>query len=77
VLVRPAPDGKGTELAARLVDQADLGGVRRLRQALREARQLAEVGEVLLPDAPSTTRWTLTSRPLNHAIQHARGEGRL
>ena len=60
VRVRPAADGKGTELAARLRDrrpsatahgrlsgsdpQADL------RSALRRAKQLVEVGEVLAVD---------------------------
>jgi hypothetical protein len=60
--VRPAPGGKGTELAARLrvpVPSGAAGAVarargadprRRLRSALRQAKQLIEVGEVLAVD---------------------------
>jgi hypothetical protein len=58
--VRPAPDGKGTELAARLRDRASsgstLGRLRGsdpegdLRSALRRAKQVIEVGEVLAVD---------------------------
>jgi hypothetical protein len=58
--VRPAPDGKGTELAARLRDPVSsgstLGRLRGsdpegdLRSALRRAKQLIEVGEVLAVD---------------------------
>ncbi|QJY44793.1 hypothetical protein [Pseudonocardia broussonetiae] len=59
VRVRPAADGKGTELAARLRDQASGTAARRLggndaqadlRSALRRAKQLLEVGEVLAVD---------------------------
>ena len=60
VRVRPAADGKGTELAARRRDRPSSGGaVRRLtgtdpqadlRSALRRAKQLLEVGEVLVVD---------------------------
>lgn len=65
VRVRPAPDGKGTELAARLRDRPSSGSAssgsagRRLtgsdaeadlRSALRRAKQLLEVGEVLAVD---------------------------
>jgi hypothetical protein len=87
--VRPAPGGRGTELAARLT--GDLPGgpgrlaakraggdpVTHLRRALREAKQLAEVGEILLPDRPPTTDHTLTSRPLEYVTRHGREEGRL
>jgi hypothetical protein len=51
--------------------------VRRLRRALRESKQLAEVGEVLRPDAPPTTRRTLRGAPLAYTTRHAREEGRL
>jgi hypothetical protein len=51
--------------------------VRLIRRALREARSLAEVGEVLLPDAPATTHPTLTGAPLAYATRHGREEGRL
>jgi hypothetical protein len=60
VRVRPAPGSKGTELAARLRDRASSGGVADrlggadpqsdLRSALRRAKQLLEVGEVLAVD---------------------------
>jgi hypothetical protein len=60
IRVRPAAGGKGTELAARLRDRpSSNGAVRRLagsdpeadlRSALRRAKQLLEVGEVLAVD---------------------------
>jgi hypothetical protein len=60
VRVRPAADSKGTELAARLTDGVSSGtAVQRLsgsdpqsdvRSALRRAKQLIEVGEVLAVD---------------------------
>nr|BFE55537.1 hypothetical protein GCM10020063_000630 [Dactylosporangium thailandense] len=77
VRIRPAPGDRGTELAARVASGADPKRVRRLRAALREARSLAEVGEVLLPDAPATTKPTLRSAPLAYATKHGREEGRL
>jgi hypothetical protein len=78
IRVNPAPGDRGTELAARLVDQgAGTDEVRRLRKSLREAKQLAEAGEVLLPDAPSTTEKTLIGRPLAAINRVARSAGRL
>jgi hypothetical protein len=60
VRVRPAADDKGTELGARLRSQpSDRGALSRLagedpqgelRSALRQAKQLIEVGEVLAVD---------------------------
>ena len=60
VRVRSAPDGKGTELAARLRDRRSSGSAparlsgrdpeAHLRSALRQAKQLIEVGEVLAVD---------------------------
>jgi hypothetical protein len=60
IRVRPAADGKGTELAARLRDQPSSGTALSrlsgkdpqadLRSALRRAKQLIEVGEVLAVD---------------------------
>jgi hypothetical protein len=87
--VRPAPGGRGTELAARLRQGAP-GGLRRaaarvagedplqeLRAALRNSRQLLETGEILRPDTPPSTRRTLRNLPLELATRRARGEGRL
>ena len=60
VCVRPAADGKGTELATRLTDGGSSGTALQrlsgsdaqsdLRSALRRAKQLIEVGEVLAVD---------------------------
>ena len=60
VRVRPAPGGKGTELSARLRDRPSSGTAASrlsgsdpqadLRSALRRAKQLIEVGEVLVVD---------------------------
>lgn len=60
VRVRPAPGGKGTELAVRLLDGRSSGHALSrvtgsdpeadLRSALRRAKQLIEVGEVLAVD---------------------------
>lgn len=60
VRVRPAPGDKGAELAARLRDEDTSGtaperlsgqdGQAELRSALRRAKQLIEVGEVLVVD---------------------------
>jgi hypothetical protein len=77
VRVRPAPGDRGTELAARVVEAADRETVGRLRRALREAKQLAEIGEVVRPDSPPTTDRTLVSRPLAWVTRHGREEGRL
>lgn len=76
IRVRPAPGGRGTEIAARCVD-AGPDGVRALRRALRETRTLVETGELLLPDAPPTTRRTPLGAPLAYATRHGRQEGRL
>jgi hypothetical protein len=89
IRIRPAPGDRGTELAVRMVDPPPTGPakvlgklrdddpVRSIRRSLREARSLAEVGEVLLPDVPATTRPTLTGAPLAYATRHGREEGRL
>ena len=61
IRIRPAPGGKGTELAARLTQRSsgNASGPARLlgsdpqgdlRSALRKAKQLIEVGEVLKVD---------------------------
>ena len=70
VRVRPAADGKGTELAARLRDRPSSGTALSrlngsdpqagLRSALRRAKQLIEVGEVLAVDPAPHGRRTAT-----------------
>jgi hypothetical protein len=89
VRLRPAPGGRGTELAVRLRDGAPAGAAEAvaraagsdprqdLRAALRHSKQLLETGEVLNPDEPPTTRRTLRSLPLELATRRAGGEGRL
>jgi hypothetical protein len=83
--VRPAPGGRGTELAARPRDGVVAGVVGRVRgddprqvvrSALRDAKSLIETGEVLRPDAPAT-RPTPGGRLLELATRRAGGEGRL
>jgi len=70
VRVRPAPGGKGTELAARLRDRPSSGTAlgrlngsdpqADLRSALRRAKQLIEVGEVLAVDPAPHGKRTAT-----------------
>ncbi|MCW2533340.1 MAG: uncharacterized protein JWP62_2910 [Blastococcus sp.] len=50
IRVTPAPGDKGTELAARFRGQANDEDIGELRSALRRAKQLLEVGEVLRVD---------------------------
>jgi hypothetical protein len=85
--VRLAPGGRGTELGARLVGGEPSGKkatLKRLagtdprqdvRAALREAKQLIEVGEVLSGDKPGTSKSTLRAKPLELALQRAGREG--
>jgi hypothetical protein len=89
VRLRPAPGGRGTELAVRLRDGAPAGAAaavarvagsdprQQVRSALRQSKQLLETGEVLKPDESPTTRRTLRSLPLELATRRAGGEGRL
>ena len=69
VRVREAPGGKGTELGARLRDQPSGSALGRLtgsdpqadlRSALRRAKQLIEVGEVLAVDPAPHGKRTAT-----------------
>lgn len=69
VRVRPAAGGKGTELSARLRDQPSGSALDRLsgsdpqadlRSALRRAKQLIEVGEVLVVDPAPHGKRTAT-----------------
>lgn len=79
IATSPAPGDRGTELRARYAVKPKgepTEAVRRLRTALREAKSLLEVGEVLLPDVP-TTRPTSTNAALRWATANGRGEGRL
>lgn len=75
--IRPAADGKGTELAVRLTQRSgNASGPARLlgsdpqgdlRSALRKAKQLIEVGEVLAVDpAPHGKR---TATPAGAALE--------
>ncbi|GAA3552076.1 hypothetical protein GCM10022197_03800 [Microlunatus spumicola] len=91
VEVRPAPGDKGTELRARLRGPEPTGPVaaaarvagkdprQRVRAALREAKQLIEVGEVLRVDpAPHGRRTaTPTGAFVEMATDRAPGEGLL
>jgi hypothetical protein len=83
VRIRPAPGDRGTEIAVRLRDGEPSGRGRgddprwAVRRALRNTRSILETGEVLLPDAPATTKRTLRSRPLEYATRHGREEGLL
>jgi hypothetical protein len=70
VRIRPAADDKGTELAARLRDRPSSGSALTrlngsdphadLRSALRRAKQLIEVGEVLAVDPAPHGKRTAT-----------------
>jgi hypothetical protein len=79
--VRPAPGGRGTELAARLRAPAPSGAAglaarargsdpgQELRSALRQAKQLVEVGEVLAVDPTPHGRRSAT--PMGIALEAA------
>ncbi|MFF8315993.1 hypothetical protein ACF06V_02375 [Streptomyces bobili] len=85
--IRPAPGDRGTELAVRLRETqpgasgsvpARLAGQdprQDLRRALREAKALLEAGEVLRPDAPSSTHDTPGGRLVGLMTRRAGGEG--
>ena len=82
VTVRPAPGERGTEVRARLAPAAAAGDdagerLEELRTALRETRQVLEVGWVVNADRPATTRPTPLNAPLRAAIAHGKGRGRL
>lgn len=90
VVFRPAPGDRGTEIAVRLRGGEPSGTAAAIakkitgddprfavRRALRETKSLLETGAVLLPDAPSTTRSTILSKPLQYATAHGREEGLL
>lgn len=91
VEVRAAPGGKGTELRARLKSPEPTGVTsaaarlsgkdprQRVRAALREAKQLIEVGEVLRVDPTPHGRRsaTPTGAVVEAATKRAGGEGLL
>ncbi|TQM13291.1 hypothetical protein [Pseudonocardia kunmingensis] len=86
VQVRPAPGDKGTELAARLTGGGPTSAAarvqgkdprQRVRAALREAKSILEVGEIVRPDAPPTTHPGPGGRLVGKATDIAQGEGRL
>ena len=79
--VRRAPADKGTEIAARVIDSGDADASDdaaalhdRLRQALRESKQLLETGQVMRVDPqPAGER---SSSPVGKAIDVAQTHGR-
>jgi hypothetical protein len=73
--VRPAPGGRGSELAARPLQPG--ASASDVRSALRDAKSLLETGEVLQPDRPSSTKPTATGKLVDMATKRAGGEGRL
>ncbi|MGY1680752.1 hypothetical protein [Geodermatophilus sp. SYSU D01176] len=77
VRITPAPGDRGTELAARYRDRPSDDELRALRSALREAKQLIEVGEVLRVDpAPHGVRTpTPQGAALEGMTRRAGGEG--
>jgi hypothetical protein len=88
VRVVPAPGDRGSELHARLAPAGDGNGngrsggrrsvaerVEELRTALRETKQVLEIGWVVQPDRPGTTRPTPLNAPLRAVTAHARGRG--
>lgn len=86
--IHPAPGGRGTELAMRLLKpppaaKSGLIGRARgddprqeIRAALRDAKSMIETGEVLQPDEP-TTHPTRTGKLMELMTSRAGGEGRL
>lgn len=74
--VSPAPGGRGVELRARPTSSAaDPGGTRRsVRSALREAKQLLEVGEVLRHDPVSGRRPATPTGKLVDVLARRSGE---
>ncbi len=75
--VTPAPADKGTELAARFRDRPTAEDLEDLRRALRDAKQLVEVGEVLRvePQPHGERKATPQGSLLDGVVRHARGEG--
>ena len=87
--VRPAPGGRGTELAAkpRQPSASGLSGAARrlagrdprqpVRSALRDIKSVLETGEVIRTDPPTTGQPTPGGMLVRLATRRAGGEGRL
>jgi hypothetical protein len=89
VRITPAPDGKGTEIAARLRAPEPSGPAsapgrlagsdprQAVRSALRESKALIEVGEALRTDPRPAGKRTPTpgGKLLDAVTGHARAEG--
>lgn len=84
--VRPAPGGKGTELALRPKQPTQAGPVGRLagrdprqrwRAVLRETKSVLECGEVVQADEPGSTERTVPGALLDRITSISGGEGRL
>ena len=78
----PAPTDRGTEIHARLTGSGrdtfrGQQPLEALRSALRQAKQVAEVGYLLEADLNTTSKPTPPNEPLRHATRHAGGQGRL
>jgi hypothetical protein len=82
VEVRPGPGGWGTEIAARPASTrsspvADRQMRERLRSALRQTKQLLEVGEVLVAEPRPEGRRpaTVAGKLVDHAVRTANEKG--
>jgi hypothetical protein len=83
--LRPAPGGRGTELAAKPRRPAANAAARLagrdprqpVRSALRDIKSVLETGEVIRPDAPTTGKPTPGGMLVRVATRRAGGEGRL
>jgi hypothetical protein len=71
ISTRPAPAGRGTEVAVTGEDHDAI------RLALRDVKMLLEAGEILQPTRPGTAQPTPLNAPLRKVDEHAREEGRL
>lgn len=84
---RPAPGDRGAEPAVRLREAPSaaetsppgrLAGEdsrQEVRTALREAKAILEAGEVMLPDAPPTTKGTPVGKAIGVVARRSGGEG--
>ena len=82
IRTRPAPGGRGTEIHARLTGDRSDGvdgkeALEVLRQALRESKQLLEIGWIHHANVNRTSEATPLNAPLRETTEHAQGSGRL